>query len=78
MSMKPITLEQAKSLTTGTIVYAIEQTNADGTPMRLKVNGKVKTWKRDTSRVQVPYKRGLYEYGYITEQDIHLVSLTEE
>ncbi len=29
------------------------------------VNGMVKTWKRDTSRIKVPLKRGLYETGYL-------------
>ena len=40
---------------------------------RVKVNGKPKTWKRSPERVQIPYKYGLYEYGYITERDTVLV-----
>ena len=32
-----------------------------------RINGKVKTWKRDPSRVEVPYAFGLYEHGYIRE-----------
>ena len=39
----------------------------------VKVNGKPKTWKRSPERVQIPYKYGLYEYGYITERDTVLV-----
>ena len=32
---------------------------------RVKINGMVKTWKRDTSRFAVPVKYGLYEYDTI-------------
>ena len=32
-----------------------------GAPIHIKINGAVKTWKRDTSRVEVPLKYGLYE-----------------
>jgi len=76
--MQAITLSEAKKLTIGTMLYAINYTNADGTPQRWKVNGKVKTWKRSPERVQVPLKRGLYEYGYITEDNLSEFSLTED
>ncbi len=36
----------------------------------VKVNGKVRTWKRDKSRVEVPCKYGLYEYFTLTASDI--------
>ena len=39
--------------------------NADGTRLRLRVTGKVKTWKRDKTRIKVPLKHGLYDYGYL-------------
>jgi len=42
----------------------------DGTARRIKVNGKVRTWKRDKNRVEVPVKYGLYEYGTFTAYDI--------
>lgn len=35
-----------------------------------KINGKVRTWKRDASRVEVPLKYGLYEYVTFTTSDI--------
>ena len=70
-----ITLQQAKNLKHGQIVYHSIIRNADGTPQRWRVNGKVKTWKRDTSKVKVPVKYGLYSHDYLTESDLHLVSL---
>ena len=35
----------------------------DGKVAQVKINGAVKTWKRDPSRVEVPVKYGLYEYA---------------
>jgi len=35
----------------------------DGKARQLTVNGAVRTWKRDSGRVEVPIKYGLYEYG---------------
>jgi len=72
-----LTIEEAKSLTVGTILYHTENKNADGTPQRWKVNGKVKTWKRSPERVQVPLKHGLYDYDYLTEDTLNLVCLKE-
>lgn len=65
-----ITLEEAKHLTTGDIIYG-----AAG--KKFKVNGNVKIWKRSPERVQVPLKHGLYTYGYLTEDNLHLFSLTK-
>jgi hypothetical protein len=61
----PITLEQAKKLTWNDTLHHETATNADGTPMRFRVMGAVKTWKRDKTRIRVPLKRGLYETGYL-------------
>ena len=63
-------LSEVKCLTHGTVVHHKTATNADGTPSRARVNGKVKTWKRDDSRVQVPMKHGLYDCFYITEDNM--------
>ena len=61
-----ITLEQAKKLDYGDQLDHDTLTNADGkTPMRFRVAGAVKTWKRDKTRIRVPLKRGLYETGYL-------------
>lgn len=64
-----LTLEQAKSLRHGQVLLHSHLTNGNGTPQRWRVNGKVKTWKRSPDRVQVPVKRGLYGYGYLTESN---------
>lgn len=70
-----ITLREAKALRPGTILHHTKNKNADGSPQRWKVNGKVKTWKTRPNDVKVPIKHGLYAYGYITENDLALVSL---
>ena len=73
-----ITVEQAKKLTHGTIVYDTTARNADGSPRRWKVNGKPITWKRDESRVNVPIKHGLYAYSSITELCLNNFCLDED
>ena len=71
-----VTLEQAKNLKHGQILYHVSQKNADGTPQRWRVNGLPKTWKRSPNRVSVPLKHGLYDYEYLTEDSLSLVNLT--
>lgn len=36
----------------------------------VKVNGKVRRWKRETGRVEIPCKYGLYEYFVLNERDL--------
>lgn len=62
----PITFEQAIELTHGQILFSNWASNKDGSPKRYKVNGKVKRWKRDKYRLEIPIKHGLYQHGYIT------------
>ena len=45
----------------------------DGTARQCKVNGAVKTWKRDANRVEVPIKYGMYEYGTFETRDIERI-----
>lgn len=70
-----LTLDEAKALRPGNTVYSLRSANRKGEPHHVKVNGQVKTWKRDTSRVQVPWKFGLYDHGYITEHNLSEFSL---
>jgi hypothetical protein len=70
-----ITLEQAKQLKHGTILYHTVNKNADGSPQKWKVNGKVQTWKKTPEKIKVPVKYGLYSYDYLTENDLDLVCL---
>ncbi len=72
-----ITLEQAKQLKYGQIVYHATNLNADKTAQRWKVTS-VKTWKRDPSRVLVNLKHGLRSFDFINEDQLHLVKLTEK
>jgi len=72
-----LTLEQAKALRFGQILYHVENRNADGSAQRWRVNGKVRTWKRSPERVEVPIKHGLYAYGTITPNTLWEFSITE-
>lgn len=57
-----ITLEEAKQLRHREVLV-------DQWGKRWYVNGAVKTWKRDPSRIRVPLKHGLYSYDYIETRD---------
>lgn len=65
MNLVPLTLEKAKALQLGDIVYEKNLYNRDGSNMRWRVNGKVQRWKRDPDRIKIPVKYGLNTYGYI-------------
>ena len=41
-----------------------------GMSRTVKINGKVRTWKKDATRIEIPYKYGMYEYGVFTANDI--------
>jgi hypothetical protein len=72
-----ITLQEAKQLKLGTILYHLEHKNADGTPQRWRVTGKPKVWKRSPEKVKVPLKNGLYHYGYLDETILSDLSLKD-
>ena len=67
--MKRLTLARAKKLKYGETLYHIHRKNKDNTPLKIRVNGAVKRWKRDQDRIQIPIKHGLYSYGYLTNYD---------
>ena len=73
-----LSLDQAKALSPGTILYHVLNRNADDTPQRWRVNGKPKTWKTRLGDVRVPIKHGLYSYDHVTQEDLDIVCLTEE
>lgn len=58
-------LNEAKQLKHGDTLEHKKLSNADGSPMRFRVSGNVKTWKRDINRIKVPLKHGLYDNGYL-------------
>lgn len=67
--MKPITFDQAKEVKIGTTFYHRTMTNRDGTPMRARVQGAVKTWKTRPDAVRIPMKRGLRDSFQIGQGD---------
>jgi hypothetical protein len=70
-------LEDVKKLKRGQTLHHKSFINADGTPERWRVNGKVKTWKTRPNEVKVPVKRGLWEYGYVTNKNMHCFEVAE-
>lgn len=73
-----ITLEEAKGLEYGDVLYHVKNRNADGSPQRWRVNGKPKTWKTRPEQVKVPVKHGLRNFDYLTEDSLDLVCFNEE
>ena len=65
-------IEQAKNLKQGDYIHHVSKTNSDGSPMRARVTS-VKTWKRSPGRVEIRYKRGLYEYGAFSERELEQI-----
>jgi len=51
--------------------HHVTRKNADGTPMRVRVSGACKTWKTRPGDFQLPVKHGLYDSGYITQDNAH-------
>jgi hypothetical protein len=82
-----MTLDQAKNLKRGQTVHYTGRVSCSRITgprggvkthvVRARVNGQVKTWKRDASRVYVPVMHGLRDGGFIDEtnlSDWHLES----
>jgi len=77
MNAKPITLEEAKNLKHGTILFMLHTRNSNGEVIRWRVNGKVKLWKRSPKKVHVPIKHGLYVHAYLHERNLDLFTLMD-
>jgi hypothetical protein len=65
-----LTLEKAKKLDYGDIIYAKNEYGADGYRRRWRVNGAPKTWKKRPNEVSIPLKYGMYTYDRIDENDL--------
>ena len=63
---------QALLLTHGRILRHVTLRNADNTPVRARVNGKIKLWKRKPDDYLLPMKHGLRDCFYITSQNEHV------
>ena len=72
-----MTLGQAKALKRGDVLHHKYFKNVDGTPERWRVNGMVKTWKRNPHRIKVPLKYGLWCYAYLTQLNLDDFELAE-
>ena len=65
-------LSQAKKLKSGDRLEHKTLKNADGTALRARVNGAVKTWKTLPNRIKVPMKHGLKNCFYLTDKNDYL------
>jgi hypothetical protein len=65
---RAMTLDEVKALRYGDHVDCLD---LNGNVRTVKINGKVRRWKRDPDRVEVPCKYGLYEYITFTNADIN-------
>ena len=73
-----LTINEAKELQYRQELYHQTMRGSDNLPLRVRVNGKCKLWKRSPDRFQVPVKHGLYDSGYITETNCRDWCLTED
>lgn len=73
--MTNLTMEKAKSLNYRDVLAMNDEKNADGTCVRWRVNGAVKTWKTRPNEFRVPVKHGMYDFGYINERKYGLFHL---
>ena len=64
-----LTKEQAVNTNDCTEFNHVTEKNADGTPLRCRVNGKCKTWKTRPAEFKLPVKHGLYNCFYITNHN---------
>lgn len=71
-----ITMKQVLELPIGYELHHRFATNADGSPERWRINGKVQTWKTRPRDFKVPVKRGLRQHSYITQNEVHHFCLT--
>lgn len=61
--------ENVETLRYRAVLHHVSAKNADGTPLRGRVNGKVKLWKRYPQEFRLPMKYGIRTYFYITEDN---------
>lgn len=62
-----LTKEMCVNATHGTIFYHVKLRNADGTPLRARVNGKCRTWITRANDYALPMKHGLKQCFHITQ-----------
>ena len=57
-------ITKTQALTVHTVYHATKR-NADGSPVRARANGSCKVWKTRPAEFRLPIKNGLYNYGYL-------------
>lgn len=72
-----IRLEDAKKLIPGQTLFCVKFKNPQGRPVPCVVYEEVKTWKKDPSKLKILIKRGHRDFDCFTENDLHLLFLTE-
>jgi hypothetical protein len=77
VTVRPMTEAEIRALAAGSSVHFVSMR---GELRIAKVNGRVRTWKRDSSRVEVPLKYGMYEHATLSlmEAMLTLVVVTGE
>lgn len=73
-----ITLDMAKRLKVGQHIYMKNHYDSRGCRRRWKVNGVPKTWKTHPDWVKVPLKYGLYDYGYLDNDNLEHFSMEDD
>jgi len=67
----PLGMTDIPHLKHGMILEHKDFKNADGTPLRAKVNGMPKAYKRDPMDARIPIKHGLYDYGIVDRTSVY-------
>jgi hypothetical protein len=68
-SMQGIDKRVAATLRHRDVIYHVSERNRDGTPLRARINGMLKTWKKDPKRFKLPMKHGMYSHFYLSEDN---------
>ena len=64
--MIDITRQNVEQLLSDGLIFVAMR---NGNWWRIRRNGATKRWKRDASRIYIPFKAGLKSYGALTETD---------
>jgi len=72
-----VTRAQVNKMSWNTTIYDKKYKNADGSAVRYRVNGALKTWKTRPTEFQLPIKHGLRDYGYLTHENMGAFTLNE-
>ena len=73
-----MTLDEAKQLEYGQIIYHAFARNADGSPQRWRVAGTIKTWKRDPDRVEIKVRHGMHDHDLLDQWNLPLFYVSED